>query len=328
MGGKTQIEDLIQGLHAGEVRFLSKAITLIESKAGRDMLLADQLMNELDTSKVTSHRIAVTGVPGVGKSTFIERLGLHYISQGKKVAVLAIDPSSRFSHGSILGDKTRMEKLSVEKNAFIRPSPAAETLGGVAQKTRESILLCESAGYDIIIVETVGVGQSEIAVKDMVDTFLLLMLAGAGDELQGIKRGIMEMADILVIHKAEEEVIGKARDAASQYRSALHLLGSHSTWNPKVELMSSYTGLNEEKVFVALQEHLEFLRSSGDLEEQRKLQQSMWFEKSLDEEILRSFFGKEAFRTLKEECLEGMRSGRISSRSALNLIKKGSGLGT
>jgi LAO/AO transport system kinase len=326
MQENTNIEDLLIGLEKGEVRSLSKAITLIESTADKDQSLADELLNRISGKQHASHRIAITGVPGVGKSTFIERLGMHYISQGKKVAVLAVDPSSRISHGSILGDKTRMDQLSASSMAFIRPSPAAETLGGVTSKTRESIMLCEAAGYETILIETVGVGQSEIEVKDMADTFLLLMLAGAGDELQGIKRGIMEMADILVIHKAEDEVLAKAREAAGAYKTALHLLGQKEGWEQRVELMSSYTGFNEDRVFDALKAHYEFLESSGKLDSIRRVQQAKSFEKTIEQEVLRAFFNTSGRKELVEDLKSQIKEGKLSSRSALNRLKDESGL--
>ena len=324
MQASIDIEELLHGIRKGEVRALSKAITLIESTAEKDFSMAEDLLNKVTGQGISSHRIAVTGVPGVGKSTFIERLGLHYIGQGKKVAVLAIDPSSRVSHGSILGDKTRMEQLSASPNAFIRPSPTSDTLGGVASRTREAILLCEAAGYEIILIETVGVGQSEIQVKDMADTFLLLMLAGAGDELQGIKRGIMEMADILVIHKAEQDVLSKAREAASAYKNALHLLGQHEGWEQRVELMSSLTGFNEGEVFKALDDHLGFLKESGSLELNRRSQQVKWFEANMQEQVLRAFFSKvgmaEKVKAIKEEIGEG----HLSARAALTKLLESS----
>ena len=327
MQEKEHIQALILGLEKGEVRSLSRAITLIESTAEKDQVPADELLNKVSSKKRESHRIAITGVPGVGKSTFIERLGMHYISQGKKVAVLAVDPSSRISHGSILGDKTRMDQLSASSMAFIRPSPASETLGGVTNKTRESIMLCEAAGYEIILIETVGVGQSEIEVKDMADTFLLLMLAGAGDELQGIKRGIMEMADILVIHKAEVEVLAKAREAAGAYKTALHLLGQKEGWEQRLELMSSYTGYNEDKVFEALKAHHDFLESSGKLELIRRAQQAKSFEKAIEQEVLRAFFSKSGMKKMVDYLKNQIKLGSLSSRAALNRLKDESGLG-
>jgi LAO/AO transport system kinase len=314
---KDSIEEILDGLRKGQVRFLSRAITLIESTAQKDLDHADALLDHLAAQKAESHRIAITGVPGVGKSTFIDRMGMHFIQKGKKVAVLAVDPTSRRSQGSILGDKTRMESLSMEPNSFIRPSPAADTLGGVARKTREAITLCEAAGFDVILIETVGVGQSEIEVKDMADTFLLLMLAGAGDELQGIKRGIMEMADLLVINKAEEDILPQARDAASNYRSALHLLGQQGEWTQRVQLMSSITGYNEEAVFQDVEDHFSYLKESGELQAHRRMQQVKWFGAALDDEVLKRFFAQEGMRQRTEKLKEALKKGEMSVRTAL-----------
>lgn len=217
------VDDYVKGILDGNRTILSRAITMIESENPAHIAMAQDIIERCLPHSGNSLRVGITGVPGVGKSTFIESFGGMLTSQGHKLAVLAIDPSSERTKGSILGDKTRMETLSVDPNAFIRPSPSGSALGGVARKTRESIILCEAAGFDVILVETVGVGQSETVVKSMVDFFLLLMLAGAGDELQGIKRGIMEMADALVINKADGDNLHKARMAASQYRAALRL---------------------------------------------------------------------------------------------------------
>src|SRR5690554_774688 len=219
-----QIDKIISGINAGKLRALAKGITLIESRKTEHIQQATQVLEALLPHTGNALRIGISGVPGVGKSTFIEAFGLHLLQQGFKVAVLAVDPSSQISGGSILGDKTRMEQLAREENAFIRPSPAGETLGGVARKTRETMLLCEAAGYDIIIVETVGVGQSEIAVAAMVDVFILMQLAGAGDELQGIKKGVMEIADAIVINKADGNNKAAAELARQQYVNALHIM--------------------------------------------------------------------------------------------------------
>lgn len=235
----------LEKLTSGNRRALAKAITLVESKLDTHREQAQGILNQLlpDTGK--SIRIGITGIPGVGKSTFIEAFGLYLIEQGKKVAVLAVDPSSPLRGGSILGDKTRMELLSREENAFIRPSPSEGALGGVAQKTRETMLLCEAAGYDVILVETVGVGQSEYEVAAMVDFFLVLMLPNAGDELQGIKRGIMELADALVINKADGESINLAQQTQSHYQSAFHLMKNSSFWSPQVKTCSA---LKKERI--------------------------------------------------------------------------------
>ena len=239
-------QKIVEELKKGDISTLGKAITLIESSLEKHRLQAEELIEMCLPFSGKSIRIGITGVPGVGKSTFIESWGNYLTEQGHKVAVLAIDPSSKSSGGSILGDKTRMNELSVNKNAFIRPSPSAGSLGGVAQKTRESIILCETAGYDVILIETVGVGQSETAVHSMTDFFLLLMLSGAGDELQGIKRGIMEMADTIAITKSDGDNIQKAKLASMEYKNALHLFPqAESNWTPQVGICSAVekTGL-------------------------------------------------------------------------------------
>lgn len=243
------IQEYITGLKAGNIAVLSKAITLIESSKLEHKQLAQELIDAILPFAGKSVRIGITGVPGVGKSTFIESFGMHLIAEGKKVAVLAIDPSSSISKGSILGDKTRMEKLSIHPNAFIRPSASSGSLGGVTYKTHEATLLCEAAGFDTIIIETVGVGQSETEVSTITDFFLLLMLAGAGDELQGIKRGIMEMADGIAITKADGANATKAKGARAEYANALHFLPpSESGWIPEVKTCSSYEGIGINEI--------------------------------------------------------------------------------
>ncbi len=247
-------DEYIKGILAGNRTLLSKAITLVESSLPKHQEIAQQIIEQCIQYAGKSIRLGITGVPGVGKSTFIESLGIYLTGQGHQLAVLAIDPSSEKTKGSILGDKTRMEKLSVDKNAFIRPSPSAGSLGGVARKTKEIIILCEAAGFDTIIVETVGVGQSETAVHSMVDFFLLLMLAGAGDELQGIKRGIMEMADALVINKADGDNVKKAKLAQLEYKNALHLFPpSESGWIPTVNTCSSLNNKGIEEVWKVIE---------------------------------------------------------------------------
>ena len=257
-----------------------------------------------------SIRVGLTGVPGVGKSSFIEELGMFLISTGKKVAVLAIDPSSERSGGSILGDKTRMEKLSVEKNAFIRPSPSSGTLGGVARKTAESIILCEAAGFDVIFVETVGVGQSETAVHSMVDFFLLLMLAGAGDELQGIKRGIMEMADAIVINKADGDNISKSKRAQAEYKNALHLFPpSDSGWEPQVTTASALTGTGIEEVWNSIEDYMQFTKNNGYFITKRNLQSKYRMYEMINESIKNKYFNepkrKQSINELEAKVING-----------------------
>jgi LAO/AO transport system kinase len=279
MKKRLELLDFQKGILSGNRTILSQSITLVESTLNSDQELASQLVQSLISHSGKSIRIGITGVPGVGKSTFIEAFGNLLLDQGKKVAVLAIDPSSQLTKGSILGDKTRMETLSADKRAFIRPSPSGNTLGGVSGKTREAMLLCEAAGFDVILVETVGVGQSETAVKNMVDFFLLLMLAGAGDELQGIKKGIMEMADALLIHKADGENIEPAKKAKVNYQNALHLLpNAEKNWIPKVLLASSTTGLGLEKTWKLISQYKDAMTENGFWETNRAAQRINWLD--------------------------------------------------
>ncbi|BFM16357.1 methylmalonyl Co-A mutase-associated GTPase MeaB [Maricurvus nonylphenolicus] len=270
-------------LRQGNRRALAKAITLVESKLDKHREQAQDILEQVlpDTGK--SIRIGISGIPGVGKSTFIEAFGLELIKRGKKVAVLAVDPSSPVRGGSILGDKTRMEELSREDNAFIRPSPSEGTLGGVAQKTRETMLLCESAGYDVILVETVGVGQSEYEVAAMVDFFLVLMIPNAGDELQGIKRGIMELADALVINKADGESINLARRTKQHYQNAFHLSKHGSFWNPRVETCSALEKERIGDIWEMICEYQQLAIDNQAFYEKRSRQNSEWMNKLIHE---------------------------------------------
>lgn len=270
-------------LRQGNRRALAKAITLIESKLDRDRLASQALLEELLPYTGESIRIGITGIPGVGKSTFIETLGTHLIRLGKKVAVLAVDPSSPLAGGSILGDKTRMEELSRQENAFIRPSPSEGTLGGVAQHTRETMLLCEAADYDVIIVETVGVGQSEHEVASMVDFFMVLLLPNAGDELQGIKRGIIELADALVINKADGDTLDLAQRTRTHYQSAMSLLRHTNFWTPQVLLCSALEKKNIEAVWGVISEYQLHAQENGYLAARRARQTKDWMHKLLNE---------------------------------------------
>lgn len=281
-----------EGVLSGDRTKLSQAITLAESSLETDLKLASDLVQEILPYTGKSIRIGITGVPGVGKSTFIESFGQLLVDSGKSVAVLAVDPSSQKSKGSILGDKTRMEKLAGDKRAFIRPSPTGATLGGVASKTREAMLLCEAAGFDVILIETVGVGQSETAVKSMVDFFLLLMLAGAGDELQGIKKGIMEMADGVVIHKADGDNQSNAKKAKSSYENALHLfpLGENN-WSTPVLTASSLTKEGLSDTWGMIQQYKDQMERSGFWEANRASQRLSWLDDNL-----RSLLGEFFFR--------------------------------
>lgn len=307
------VDGLISGIREGDVRSLSRAITIIESRLHADRTAAQQIIEGCAASSGTAHRIGVTGVPGVGKSTFIEAIGVRLVEEGKKIAVLAIDPTSSRSSGSILGDKTRMERLSSHPQAFIRPSASALTLGGVAQKTRETILLCEAAGYDTILIETVGVGQSETSVRGMVDTFLLLMLAGAGDELQGIKRGIMEMADILLVNKVEEDNQKQARNATSDYRTALHMLGKNDHgWSTQTGMVSALTGYQIEEAMQMLKDHLSFLRDSGAFEKQRLNQDLLWFDETVRQSVIDRYFENKENNDRIEAQRNAVENGEVS----------------
>ena len=281
----------IDGILNQDRVILSQAITLIESTRKEDYQLAQEVIEACLPHTGKSIRIGITGVPGVGKSTFIEAFGKELTSQGNKVAVLAIDPTSQSSRGSILGDKTRMNDLSTDRNAFIRPSASGNTLGGVAQKTQESLLLCEAAGYNYIIIETVGVGQSETEVKNLTDFFLLLMIAGAGDELQGIKRGIMEMADAILINKAEGDILPLAKQAQRAYKNAIHLFPpKDSDWIVPVELCSALNKTGIKEIISIIDSYKNKTTINGYFEENRNKQQIHWFTKKLNELILQDFY--------------------------------------
>jgi len=284
---------LARDLRAGDRRALAKAITLVESTRADHQRDAQRLLEQLLPFTGGAVRIGISGVPGVGKSTFIEAFGLHLIGQGKRVAVLAVDPSSARSGGSILGDKTRMPRLSAAAEAFIRPSPSGGSLGGVARRTREALLVCEAAGYDAVLVETVGVGQSEYAVASMVDFFLVLMLAGAGDELQGIKKGILELADALAINKADGDNLQHAGEAAAQYRSALNLFRHASPlWDPPVLTVSALEARGIDAVWAIIQDHRVRLTGSGELERKRRAQQQSWFWTMIDDGLKGHFLSR------------------------------------
>ncbi len=317
------IKDYIDGLQRGNIAVLSKAITLIESAKAAHQQLASQLIDAVLPFTGKSLRIGITGVPGVGKSTFIEAFGMHLIEQGKKVAVLAIDPSSSISKGSILGDKTRMEKLSVHPDAFIRPSAASGSLGGVAYKTREATLLCEAAGFDTIIIETVGVGQSETEVSHITDFFLLLMLAGAGDELQGIKRGIMEIADGLTITKADGNNIDKAKAARSEYARALHFMPPHpSGWIPEVKICSSYNNSGIEDIAEMIERYVQHQTTNGHFQKKRNEQNLFAFQRLLEEQLKRILFAKPGLEEKILHMQKEVLGNKISAYSAVAAIAK------
>ncbi len=291
--GQQELQDpgqLFNAIVGGDRTALSKAITLTESTVPAHRRAADEVLSRIKPTGVQTYRVAVTGVPGAGKSSFIERFGLFAIGQGKRVAVLAVDPSSPVGGGSILGDKTRMTELSAHPQAFVRPSPSGGASGGIGVSTMEAVMLCEAAGYEYIFIETVGVGQGEVAVSDVCDFFLLLALARAGDQLQGIKRGIMEMADALVITKADGDNKTAARLARAEYLAALHLLPpKESGWQPVTELVSALDGTGIEAVWEILQRHREWITGRGMLLPQRREQEKNWIRKVLDQEVLRAF---------------------------------------
>lgn len=292
---------------------LSRAITLVESTLEDDQLLAGQVMEGILPFSGRSLRIGITGVPGVGKSTFIERFGKLIVEKGLKLAVLAVDPSSQQSHGSILGDKTRMESLAADKRAYIRPSPAGRALGGVSAKTREAMLICEAAGFDVILIETVGVGQSETAVRGMVDFFLLLMLAGAGDELQGIKKGIIEMCDALVINKADGLNLEAAKRAKREYANALHLFQAReSGWNPKVLLCSGLEGTGLGDIWEAIEEYRSAMQQNGFWELNREGQRVEWFHDHIRYLLEARFFKNPSIKRRLAEVLSGVQAGKLS----------------
>ncbi len=295
-------EEYVEGILAGNITLLSRAVTLVESSKSGHQQLAQEIIVRCLPFSGKSLRIGITGVPGVGKSTFIEALGTYITGRGGKLAVLAIDPSSERSKGSILGDKTRMEELAGNKNAYIRPSPSAGTLGGVARKTRETIVLCEAAGFDHVFIETVGVGQSETAVHSMADFFLLLMLAGAGDELQGIKRGIMEMADLLAINKADGSNFEKAQIAKSQYRNALHLFPKKdSGWEPRVLTCSALNNNGIHEIWDKIETYKKLTVTNGFFHKKRNEQSIFWMHETIQEQMKRAFYGHpEISRKLKE----------------------------
>lgn len=321
------VENLISKLLQGDVPSLSKAITLIESTNIKHQEIAHTIIQTCLPHANKSVRIGITGVPGVGKSTFIEAFGTYLTSVGKKVAVLAIDPSSTISKGSILGDKTRMEDLVKNPHAFIRPSASGNSLGGVSRKTRESIILCEACGFDTILIETVGVGQSETAVHSMTDFFLLLNLAGAGDELQGIKRGIMEMADAVVINKADGDNLDRARNAKLDVNRGLQLFPlKDSLWKPKVLLASAYYNKGIKEIWQLLLEYFEFTKANNYFENNRHQQNIYWLKETINEQLLQNFYQNHTISEalLKEEKLvqENEKSPFTAANELLELYGK------
>lgn len=318
-------EEYLSGLLNGDRVILGKAITLIESNLDADKILAQELLNSILPHTGNSIRVGITGVPGVGKSTFIEAFGKSLTSKNKKIAVLAIDPTSQRTQGSIMGDKTRMEELAHDSLAFIRPSPSGNTLGGVANKTRETMLLCEAAGFEVIIIETVGVGQSETVVKEMVDFFLLLMLAGAGDELQGIKRGIMEMADGIVITKADGDNKQKANNARMEYLHALHLFPpAENKWSPPVLTCSAVENSGLHEIWEMILDYSIKMKGSGFWDDNRHQQNLIWFysyiKQNLEDNFFKNTIIKDNIGNLERSVLEGSKLPIQAANELLRLI--------
>lgn len=322
------VGEYVEGIVKGDVTVLSQAVTLVESVKPEHQATAQEVIEKCLPYSGNSVRIGISGVPGAGKSTSIDVFGLHVLEKrGGKLAVLAIDPSSERSKGSILGDKTRMEKLSVHPKSFIRPSPSAGSLGGVARKTRETIILCEAAGFDKIFVETVGVGQSETAVHSMVDFFLLIQLAGTGDELQGIKRGIMEMADGIIINKADGNNIEKAKLAAAHFRNALHLFPApESGWTPQVLTYSGFYGIGIEEIWDMVFRYIDFVKANGYFEHRRNEQSKYWMYETINEQLRNSFYNNPDIASMlvekEREVLEGRTTSFTAARKLLDTYFK------
>ncbi len=307
----------IKGVCAGDRKAVSKTITLIESALKKHQVLSQEVLEGLLAYTGNSIRLGITGVPGVGKSTFIESLGIRLVEKGHRPAILAVDPSSAKSGGSIMGDKTRMERLAATEQAFIRPSPSEGSLGGVARKTRETILVLEAAGYDVVMVETVGVGQSEYTVASMVDFFLVLLLAGAGDELQGIKRGIIELADAIAVNKADGDNIERAKKAKKDYENALHLMAPRSdSWQPPVLTCSALEMTGMEELWETVLSHRAKMQASGELARRRKEQARQWFEFLVEQGLKDWFYGLSEVKRLLPELDRRLRQGETTAMAA------------
>ena len=318
---------LARSIREGDRAMLARAITLIESKRADHRKQAHRLVQELLPATGKAVRVGITGAPGVGKSTSIDTLGSHLTEHGHKVAVLAVDPSSNRTGGSILADKTRMPRLASDPNAFIRPSPSLGTLGGVAAKTRETMLLCEAAGYDIVLVETVGIGQSEIAVADMTDFFLVLMLPGAGDELQGLKKGIVEIADMIAVNKADGDNIARAKQAAAQYRAALHILKPSSpNWAPPVATYSGLTGDGIADLWKQVTTHREKMMASGELASKRREQQVKWMWAMLEDRLYAQLRATPGLKSKLPTMERAVAAGTLSPMMAVEEISQALGI--
>ena len=317
----TTTSALAAGIRGGDRATLARAITLIESKRADHRAQAHHLVQLLLPATGKAVRLGITGAPGAGKSTTIDTLGTYLTGQGHKVAVLAVDPSSSRTGGSILGDKTRMARLAMDEHAFIRPSPSSGTLGGVAAKTRETMLLCEAAGYDVVLVETVGVGQSETAVADMTDFFLVLMVAGAGDELQGIKKGIVELADMIAVNKADGDNIARANVAAADYRGALHILAPRSpSWSPPVITYSALTGAGIAELWTQVQTHKQKMTASGELAARRREQQVKWMWTMLEERLTARLRSDASVRAKVKQAEAQVATGQLAPTLAVEQI--------
>ncbi|MBL4756707.1 MAG: methylmalonyl Co-A mutase-associated GTPase MeaB [Rhizobiales bacterium] len=315
------VEKLAAGIRAGDRAQLARAITLIESTKPAHQQQALELLQKVLVDTGGAIRIGITGVPGVGKSTVIDQFGINLTKAGHRVAVLAVDPSSTRTGGSILGDKTRMARLAVDQNAFIRPSPSAGTLGGVARKTRETMLLCEAAGFDVILVETVGIGQSETTVSDMVDFFLALMLPGAGDELQGIKKGVVEIADMIAVNKADGENISRAERAAGEYRAALHILTpAHSDWPPPVVTISGLQNLGLDELWEQINKHRDIMTANGAFTARRRAQQVRWMWDMVEMRLRGQLQNHEKLKAELPEIEAAVAEGRMAATLAVHEI--------
>jgi LAO/AO transport system kinase len=312
---------LARGIRAGERAVIARAITLIESRRADHQRAARRLVQELLPSTGKAVRVGITGVPGVGKSTTIDALGTFLTAAGHKVAVLAVDPSSARSGGSILADKTRMARLASDPDAFVRPSPSSGTLGGVAAKTRESTLICEAAGYDVVLVETIGTGQSETMVADMTDFFLVLMLPGAGDELQGLKKGVVEIADMIAINKADGDNVARAKAAAAEYRAALHILSPRSpSWSPPVVTYSALTGAGIAELWATILDHRKRMTAAGELDARRRQQQVKWMWAMLEDRVFARLNSDPGLKARLPRIEAAVAEGRMSPAVAVDEI--------
>ncbi len=317
------IDDFVEGILNQNKTILARAITLIESNSQKHLDTAQEVIKQILAHSGKSIRVGISGVPGAGKSTFIEKFGLYLLTLGYKVAVLAIDPSSSVTKGSILGDKTRMETLSREEDCFIRPSPSGGSLGGVTRKTRETILLCEAFGYDVILVETVGVGQNEVTVRDMVDFFLLLQIAGAGDELQGIKKGVIEISDAIVVNKADGDNINKAKLAQGEYSTALHYLSpSTPGWDSRAFTCSALTGKGLPEIWKIIMKFKDITNQNAFFEKRRNNQIISWVNSMITEYLISSFYHNQQVKNVMPEIKTELLSGKITPTNAVDYLLK------